>query len=105
MKHSKVIKEGLLFYGRDDFMCHVLSKMSRQINSPVSDKQVSEIKGLIFKRLDDMYTLNCYLRKTNESYSAMHEADTLHGWEQPEMHAMRIEFWKGFIAELEAKGL
>lgn len=105
MKHSQAIKEGLLFYGKDDFMCHVLSKMSRQINSPITDKQATDLKKLIHARMEFKYTLNCYLRHTSELYSAFHEADIPRGWMQPEPFAMRVAFWNAFIVELEAKGL
>lgn len=105
MKHSQAIKEGLLFYGKDDFMCHVLSKMSRQVGSKITDEQVSELKKLISERMGGKYTLNCHLRTVSETYSAFHEADISRGWEQPEPFAMRVAFWNDFIVELEEKGL
>lgn len=105
MKHSEAIKQGLLFYGHDDFMCNVLRKMSTQTGSPITYEQVTELKRLINKRIGGKYTLNCHMRTVSETYSAFHERDISRGWEEPEPFAMRVAFWNDFIVELESKGL
>ena len=103
MKTSEVLKEGLRSYYHRSFMCNIVGDMATgRIGAHVPLDLTVQVERSIHLRLDGCFTLDAYLKKTNTTYCAIREATD--NWIDVRLYNIRVTFWKGFIAELEAKG-
>lgn len=117
MKYSKLIRDILNtteLYGLSDYMCHVIPKYlvskgdfktwneAYQVVASTFANELNEV----FNSSGFEYSTSClmvYMKQTNRRYSALVERSARRH-ATPGAHAMRVQWWRDYADELEAKG-
>lgn len=111
MKPSEILRAVLPIYKENSsiYMCCLcrneyasdgIPNGLEQPNSPEVYETVREIESAILGR----YTLNGYLRDTNDHYNQLVMVD-IDANKSAEPHAIRIRWYENFILELEGRNL